>query len=98
MILTRLLAVLILIAGIVTLPFPIAIGVPLIMVGLGLFATTSPMLLIWFRKLRKKYRSLDRVVQTAEDHVPLMISNELHKSDPECEDEATSGMSADEQD
>ncbi|WP_166828306.1 PGPGW domain-containing protein [Thalassoroseus pseudoceratinae] len=76
---------LVLIAGLATLPLPLPIGLVLIVVGLSLLATSSQRVRNMIRSWRKRNTRFNETMRNSEQNSPNWIKSAIHETDPDGE-------------
>ncbi|MEO1311960.1 MAG: hypothetical protein AAFV51_13505 [Pseudomonadota bacterium] len=71
-----------LVFGLVLLPLPIPLGLPLLIVGLALWAPYLPFVQGWVRSLRRKYPNLNAQLLRYREKVPPVIRTTIDKTHP----------------
>jgi ABC-type nickel/cobalt efflux system permease component RcnA len=66
----RLLAILMLIVGLITLPLPLPTGLPLLVVGLSLLISTSQQFSNYVKRFRDKNPEINEKIQSVEKKIP----------------------------
>jgi len=68
--------------GAVLLPLPIPLGLPLLVIGLALWAPYLPFVQGWVRSLRRKYPNLNAQLIRYRERVPPVIQKTIDKTHP----------------
>ena len=71
-----------LLIGAVLLPLPIPLGLPLLVIGLALWAPYLPFVQGWVRALRRKYPNLNAQLLRYRERVPPVIRTTIDKTHP----------------
>ena len=75
-------AILFLIAGVLTLPTPIPLGAILLAIGLGLLVMTSVTVRNWLRRLRERFPEVDGSLRAVDAYLPRNLRRALRLSAP----------------
>ncbi|MEO0972150.1 MAG: hypothetical protein AAFX85_03580 [Pseudomonadota bacterium] len=78
----RLIAVVLLVAGLIVFPFPIPLGLPMIVVGLALLISSSDASADLMTRVRRRHPRLDNALRRAEPKIPSMFRSPIRKTDP----------------
>lgn len=81
--LKRIAALILITAGIITLPLPIPIGAILIVIGLAQLLTTNQQLGRWVKKLRQQQPAVNHKLQWLETRMPKYLARALRKTAPD---------------
>ena len=69
--------------GMVLLPLPTPLGVPLFLIGAALLLMVSPALRAWFKQWRGGHRPASEALERFERHLPKGLRDALDKTHPE---------------
>lgn len=78
----RLLAVVLLVAGLIVFPFPIPLGLPMIVIGLALLISSSDASAELMTRIRQRHPRLDDRLRQAEPKIPKILRAPIRKTDP----------------
>lgn len=76
-------ASLLIIAGLITLPLPIPAGLLLLIVGLSLLVSAIPKVRIFLRQLRKRYQQTSACLNRLKPRLPKFARELIEDTDPD---------------
>jgi len=76
----RVLAILCLLVGFITILTPIPTGIFLLAIGIALFLMTSKTAIIYVRKIRRKFPKVDNLLHKAEYQLPEKLAKTLRRT------------------
>jgi len=84
---TTLIGILLIVYGVIAAISPLPLGVPLIILGLLMIALAIPAARPLIRRMRRKWRWFDKLVETLGERSPEDIKELIEETDPEHQDE-----------
>ncbi len=83
----RIVAVVLLVAGLIVFPFPIPLGLPMMVVGLALLISSSDSTAELMTRIRRRYPRFDIGLRRAEPKIPGIFRGPIRKTDPLLQDD-----------
>lgn len=80
-------ALVLIVIGVILFPLPIPFGLAMIVTGLAMLVSSSPVVARWLKRLRRRNQGTDRAIRTIESGLPEVLAGPLRTTDPESPDE-----------